>query len=91
MENIGSSDSGAFDISLKDNLPSDLEIPSAGPGLNLQVFRGNGDTVGYTILGGGTPADFFVSGIELTDDASGAARVSHGTNGENVIIIFFTS
>ncbi len=54
VENTGSSLKGAFDIVLRDDLPTPYEIPGAAPGLNLQIYYGNGTgPIAFTYPTGG--------------------------------------
>jgi LPXTG-site transpeptidase (sortase) family protein len=84
IEDQGHSDKGAFDITLKDTLPSIFQIPTTPTGLNLHIWHGDGSgadygsgpvEIQYTGLGGapgGTTSpsgDLFGNGIKLTDPA----------------------
>ncbi len=42
VENRGTSTAGAFDVRLRDSLPTGLTIPASAPGLNLEAFDGTG-------------------------------------------------
>ncbi len=102
VENVGLSSNGAFDVRIRDDLPSGFVIPSGGPGLNLEVFDGTGAVVGFTALGTGLfdPA----GGIEL-DDPGPTPAVTSGsppvtinggaidgfdpTSGRNIAIVTF--
>jgi LPXTG-site transpeptidase (sortase) family protein len=77
--------SGGFDIRIRDTLQPGYVIPG-GPGLNLQIYRGDGAVLTHTDLGGG----IFGSGIQITDDpAAGACQAHNATTGRNVIIITY--
>ncbi|MBL8063022.1 MAG: S-layer homology domain-containing protein [Anaerolineales bacterium] len=91
LENLGSSSLGAFDISVKDSLPTDLDIPSGG--INLQVRRGDGTAVTFAPVGSTTtdPSGLFDDGIILTDESptQGIAHVYDPANGQNLIVITY--
>ncbi|MEQ9548974.1 MAG: FG-GAP-like repeat-containing protein [Coleofasciculus sp. G3-WIS-01] len=96
LENTGTSPNGAFDVLIKDNLPTGLKIPIGG--LNLQVAYGNGALInssGISFLGGGpdgisgTPDDLFGNGIRLNDSATGAIAAYNSTSGDNVVVITY--
>ncbi len=56
IENQGTSLNGAFDIQIRDTLPEGFQIPTTAPGLNLQIYYGDGTgPISYTSLA--TPAD----------------------------------
>ncbi|MCA9261648.1 MAG: hypothetical protein KDA61_20665, partial [Planctomycetales bacterium] len=70
VENTGSSRAGAFDLQLRDTLPTGFVIP--GGGLNLSVTDGTGAAIAFTTLGSGL---FDASGgIELTDPGPTSAQ-----------------
>lgn len=87
VENTGRS--SAFDVTVKDNLPAGLVIPSGG--LDLCVTDGNGTALTYSDLGGG----LFGSGIRLEDGTTGAltrGKDSSGTlvdTGTNIAVVTF--
>ncbi len=85
IENQGSSGNGAFDIRIRDTLPTGFVIPSGG--LNLQIYRGDGTALSYTDLGGG----IFGTGIEITDPgpAEGACQKYDPNNGKNIVLITY--
>lgn len=86
IENTGSSPNGAFDLTIRDIIPSGMEIPSGG--LNLRVVDGTGATVGIDTASPETA--LFAGGITLTDNgATGAIGGANGTPGENIIIITY--
>ena len=87
VENTGQSDNGAFDVMIKDSLPSGFAVPASG--LNMNVSRGDGTAIAYTNVGGGS--GLFDQGIELTDPGAqqGAIEVTDPDNGRNVIVITY--
>ncbi|MCP5150579.1 MAG: isopeptide-forming domain-containing fimbrial protein [Chromatiales bacterium] len=84
VENTGQRD--AFDLLLRDLLPAGFEVPTGGPGLNLQAFLGDGTALTFTDQAGGAiaaadVASYFFGnvagagdngGIRLVDPADGA-------------------
>lgn len=62
VENTGGAD--AFDVLLRDVLPTGFGIPGGGLGLNLQVFNGAGLALGFA-------GDLFGAGLSLTDAGAG--------------------
>ncbi len=74
IENTGSSTNGAFDVRVRDDLPSGYLIPATGPGLNLEVFDGTGALIPYATLGAGLFDP--LGGIELLDPGPTAATVT---------------
>jgi len=83
IENSGGS--GAFDLRLRDILPTGMQIP--GSGLNLCVTDGSGATKAYTDLGG----SLFGTGIQLNDPSLTVAGLprSDPTSGQNVLILTY--
>ncbi|HMO59990.1 MAG TPA: isopeptide-forming domain-containing fimbrial protein, partial [Roseiflexaceae bacterium] len=65
VENTGSSPNGAFDVRIRDTLPTGFVIPTDASGLNLCVTDGTGALMPFTALGSGLfdPA----GGIEFND------------------------
>ncbi|MEZ6143733.1 MAG: SdrD B-like domain-containing protein, partial [Zavarzinella sp.] len=92
VENIGTSSQGAFDIRLRDLIPTGFVPTGVGAeGVNLRVTDGAGNLLAFT-----TNGSFFsgVGGIELTDGATGAlgAGVVNGnpvTDGSNILVITY--
>ncbi|MDY6938553.1 MAG: isopeptide-forming domain-containing fimbrial protein [Cyanobacteriota bacterium] len=91
VENTGGG--GAFDLKIQDAIPLDgdgnpqFQLPTGGAGLNLQVFNGNGGTVGFT-------GDLFSGGININDDANGVIDKGRTGNtvtgdGSNLLIITY--
>jgi len=84
---------GAYDITIKDTLPAQLQIPASG--LNLAIYYGDGtNSIGYKKPDGSaaTPADLFsADGIRLDDPAAGGGVCqSHLVGpGKNIIIITY--
>ena len=87
LENIGGAD--AYDMIIKDAMPSGLQVPSGG--LNLSVKQGDGTTLSYTRLGpGGVDADIFANGIEITDPAESVCQPYNATSGKNIVVVTYT-
>lgn len=93
IENLGHSSLGAFDVSVKDTLPTGLEIPAGG--INIQARRGDGADVTFASVGGGT--GLFDLGI-IIDDESASQIPAHVFNvydptpaadGKNLIVITY--
>ena len=80
LENIGTSPNGAFDVLIRDTLPTGFNIPTGG--LNLQVTDGTRNPIGYT-------GSLFGSGIQLVDSGTGAIADYNATSGDNVVVITF--
>ncbi len=96
VENTGRGPNGAFDVRIKDDLPTGYQVPSGGAGLNLCVTDGTGALFSVTDLGGG----ILSTGIQLddpgpTNPAAGAldrGKLADGTivtDGRNIAIITF--
>ncbi len=93
VENTGTSRRGAFDIQLRDSLPSGFVVP--GGGLNLSVTDGTGTVIAFNDLGGG----LLGTGIELVDPGStpgtadgtnaGALDKFDATDGRNILVVTF--
>jgi fimbrial isopeptide formation D2 family protein/uncharacterized repeat protein (TIGR01451 family) len=86
VENTGSSLKGAFDVLVRDTLPTGFEL-SAG-GLNLRVTDGAGNAIPFTLEGAGLfdPA----GGIRLGDAVnSGSVGAYSATSGDNIVIITY--
>lgn len=87
IENTGHSN--AYDVRIKDDLPSGFII--SGSGMNLCVTDGSGTALDYTDIGSG----LFDGGIELNDPAGGALQAGYDENGiaiadgTNIAIITF--
>ncbi|MDY6785869.1 MAG: VCBS repeat-containing protein [Cyanobacteriota bacterium] len=83
VENIGLAPNGAFDVLIKDALPTGFTIPSNPEMLNLKVTDGTGANIDYTLTGMGAE-------IQLVDSAGmGAISAYDATSGKNVAIITF--
>ncbi|WP_160154704.1 isopeptide-forming domain-containing fimbrial protein [Microbulbifer sp. ALW1] len=86
LENTGGSD--AFNLVISDTLPDGFVIPPGG--LNLQVFTGDGNPIGFT-------GDLFTGGITLDDPSADEGALNEGrdpdtgttTDGSNIIIITY--
>ena len=92
LENLGDSTLGAFDISVKDTFPANMQVPAGG--LNLQVRRGDGVALTHTPVGAALidPSGFFDDGILIDDSVdglTGAAEVYDPSSGRNIIVITY--
>lgn len=90
VQNTGTGLRGAFDIRVKDTLPTGFAVP--GGGLNLCVRGGTGAAISTTNVGGGT--GLLDQGIELTDPGptatpAGALDPFNASSGRNIAIITF--
>jgi fimbrial isopeptide formation D2 family protein/uncharacterized repeat protein (TIGR01451 family) len=86
VENTGSSLKGAFDVLIRDTLPTGFEVPAGG--LNLRITDGAGNLIPFTIEGSSIfdPA----GGIHLGDAMnSGAIGAKSATSGDNIIVITY--
>ena len=84
IENTGSGLNGAFDVQLRDTLPTGFAVPPGG--LNLSVTDGAGNAISFTDLGGG----LLGNGIELDDGGStGALGPLDPTSGLNIAVITY--
>jgi hypothetical protein len=91
LENLGHSFLGAFDISVQDEIPANMQIPAGG--LNLQIRRGDGASLTYTPVGSTAtdPSGLFDDGIVFTDESptQGVTHVYDPANGQNLIVITY--
>jgi LPXTG-site transpeptidase (sortase) family protein len=97
IENVGTGINGAFDITVRDTLPSGYIVPGIGAqGINLQVTRGDGTAFGFTNVGGGT--GLLDQGIQINDPVVPPADPEYGhgacqghdpVNGKNVILVTY--
>jgi fimbrial isopeptide formation D2 family protein/uncharacterized repeat protein (TIGR01451 family) len=89
IENTGGAD--GFNVNITDLLPAGFQIPTGGPGLNLQVLDGDGNGLAYS----GVPADLFSTGIEVTDPSVFTGGINSFDNaqlagdGSNIIVITY--
>lgn len=84
IENTGSSLKGAFDVLIQDVLPPGFVIPVGGS--NLHVTDGAGNSIPYTIEGGG----LFAGGLRLGDALNaGSVGGFNATSGDNIVIITY--
>jgi fimbrial isopeptide formation D2 family protein/uncharacterized repeat protein (TIGR01451 family) len=86
VENTGSSLKGAFDVLIRDTLPTGFEVPAGG--LNLRITDGAGNLIPFTVEGSSIfdPA----GGIRLGDAVnSGAIGAKSATSGDNIIVITY--
>ena len=88
VDNVGSGPRGAFDVLIRDTLPTGFVVPS-GLALNLRVTDGAGNALAYTDVGGGLfdPA----GGIRLTDPSltQGALATNNATSGADIVVITY--
>lgn len=94
IENTGNAN--AFDVLVKDLLPTGFKIPDGVLGINLDVRSGLGLPILYTNASGGvaTSVDLFGSGIRLVDVLSEGAINSYADasllgDGSNIIVITY--
>lgn len=93
IENQGSSTKGAFDITILDTLPAQVQIPAGG--LNLRISNGDNSTsFAYHLPGGGAPTgdmDLFTTGIMIDDPdpQHGACQAETVGPGKNILIITY--
>ena len=96
VENTGSGQNGAFDVTISDTLPAGFALPTGSAGLNLRVTDGTGAVFAFTDLGGG----LFGNGIQLIDPGTTATpagaldpgKDSQGNtinNGRNIVVITY--
>ncbi|MGC1375967.1 MAG: Ig-like domain-containing protein [Anaerolineales bacterium] len=91
LENLGSSSLGSFDVSVKDTIPANLQIPAGG--INLQAWRGDGAAVTFTPVGSTAtdPSGLFDDGIIFDDESAtqGVTHVYDPASGQNLIVITY--
>ncbi len=90
VENTGSGLNGAFDVRVRDDLPTGFAVPSGG--LNLCVTDGTGAAIATVNVSGGT--GLLSQGIELVDPGptatpTGGIDPFSASNGRNIAIITF--
>lgn len=84
VENIGTGLHGAFDVRVRDTMPSGFAVPAGG--LNLSVTDGAGNPLTYVDLGGG----LFGAGLELVDGpGTGALSAYDPADGRNIVVITY--
>lgn len=83
VENSGSGPNGAFDVKVKDDLPTGFVVPAGG--LNVRVADGTNTAIAFTDLGGG----LLGTGIQLNDGATGAIKASSPTSGQNIAVVTY--
>ncbi|MBC8331917.1 MAG: sortase [Anaerolineae bacterium] len=90
IENQGHSSGGAYDITILDSLPSELQIPSGGLNLDIRFGDGTGG-ITYTKPDGTAAADvdLFGGGIKLDDPGTGLCQTHDPNLGNNIIIITY--
>ena len=97
MQNTGQSVNGAFNVEIKDTLPTGFIVPTNGTLLNLQVFNGAGTALPFTNVNAGDTDPLFQSGLELTDPSSTQGALAAGkdangnavTTGANIAVITY--
>lgn len=88
IENTGGDPDGAFDLLIRDTLPTGAALPGIGPeGYNLRVTDGAGNALAYTVIGAGLFDPN--GGIELVDSPGQGAIGPDATDGSNIVIITF--
>jgi fimbrial isopeptide formation D2 family protein/uncharacterized repeat protein (TIGR01451 family) len=88
IENTGQGVNGAYDISVRDVIPSGYSIPVSG--LNLCVTDGAGVAMAYSAINGGDTNPLLENGILLTDSPTAGALAKHdASNGKNIAIITY--
>jgi len=80
VENIGNGQSGAYDIAIKDSLPTEMAYVAN----TLCVTRGDGTPISFVEPNGAFPAS-----LELVDGVSGALGAYSPTSGHNIAVITF--
>ncbi|MDT8333626.1 SdrD B-like domain-containing protein [Roseomonas gilardii] len=87
VENSGSGLNGAFDLLLRDVLPSGFAIPDGG--VNLRVTDGAGRSLAYTLEGGGLFGTD--GGLRLTDPGlrDGGVDAYDATSGRNIVVVTY--
>lgn len=93
VNNNGTGHLGAFDVTIRDQLPAGFGISGDATGLNLKVTNGAGVALAYTNVGGGS--GLFDQGIVLTDSVSGAiapdldGTAATGTTTGDIVVITY--
>ncbi len=87
VQNTGTGLNGAYDVTLKDILPSGFVIPSGG--LNLSVTDGTGATLSVSNVGGGS--GLFDQGILIKNSnaALGTLAAYNATSGKNILVLTY--
>ncbi|MEM7405851.1 MAG: DUF4347 domain-containing protein [Pseudomonadota bacterium] len=90
IENKGSSADGAFDINVKDLIPTGFEAVEGQ--LNLKIHNGAGTELTFADPGGGPVTDaggglFTATGLTINDGATGALTATSTSSGTNIAII----
>lgn len=70
IENVGTSEHGAWDVWIKDHLPLGFIVPADGIG--LQIMDESGQPVSYQTLSSGLDSDLFDAGIRLLEPIDAA-------------------
>lgn len=82
-ENVGLSEDGAFELTLRDSLPAGYSIPSSG--LNLRVQDGAGNLLQFDALNSGDTVALFGDGIRIADNIADVTA----SDGSNFVIITY--
>jgi len=87
VQNTGTGLNGAFDVTLKDALPSGFIIPASG--LNLSVTDGTGAPLSVSNVGGGT--GLFDQGIVVENPTAGLGTLAaaNPTSGKNILVVTY--
>ncbi len=82
VENTGSGLNGVFDVTVEDEIPAGMAIPSGGA--QVQVTDGAGDSLDHT-------GDLFSGGITLTDPGptTGSLSPFDASSGTNIAVITY--
>ena len=96
-QNRGSAPDGAFDVRLRDTLPTGFAIPSGG--LNLSVTDGTGGVLLTSAVNGGDAEPLFGHGIELDDPSASTGSLGpydaqatppvNTTSGKNLVVLTY--
>ncbi len=88
VDNVGSGPRGAFDVLIRDTLPTGFVTPG-GAGLNIRVTDGAGNLLAFTNVGGGLFDA--AGGIRLTDPSltQGALATDNALSGADIVVITY--
>ncbi len=85
VENQGHSQNGAFDVVINDSLPPGMFIPTGGPALNLQVYRGEGTPLSFEVVDFGANGKYDPTDTAAPGDATNAFRIFDAGYGIRVV------
>lgn len=93
LENRGNGLDGAFDVQVRDTIPTGFLAPANLGDLNLRVTTGDGTVVSFVDLGGGpfgSGGGLFGTGLELVDGVStGGLAPFDPSSGANLVVITY--